>query len=284
MIAPPEYVPRRIGYSLDSINIQIPEPIEQIVSGEQGIYRLTPNKMDPMSARDFYELSLTERYMTPTHTDHDDLERMYWDTINENTPIYGSDVDGTLTDADVTSWNVNNLGTMLDYVREDYGTDIRGVLKSMLYFGMWKASFAWHTEDMDLYSINYLHSGAPKIWYAIPPAHGNEFEALANRLFPEDSESCYAHLRHKMAAISPDVLQKNQIPFVKTAQEAGEFIITFPFGYHAGFNAGFNLAESSNFGSERWIEYGKHANLCRCGRCVFDQFISFVCSLYLIIF
>lgn len=48
---------------------------------------------------------------------------------------------------------------------------------------------------------------------------------------------------------------------LQITQEAGEFMITFPYGYHAGFNHGFNCAESTNFATVRWIDYGKVAKL-----------------------
>lgn len=264
MIPPPEYVPRKIGYDLDTLNITIPAPIEQIVSGKQGIYQQINVQKRSLTVKQFRELALSERYQTPKHFDYEDLERKYWKNVTYIAPVYGADVAGTLTDPDVTSWNINNLGTILDYVNKDYGISIDGVNTAYLYFGMWKTSFAWHTEDMDLYSINYLHFGAPKTWYAIPTAYGRKLEKLANRLFAENYELCNAHLRHKMTIISPQVLRQNQIPFNKVTQEAGEIMITFPFGYHAGYNHGFNCAESTNFAAERWVEYGKRASHCQC--------------------
>ncbi|XP_049490689.1 lysine-specific demethylase 4C isoform X5 [Panthera uncia] len=100
--------------------------------------------------------------------------------------------------------------------------------------------------------------------YAIPPEHGKRLERLAQGFFPSSSQGCDAFLRHKMTLISPSVLKKYGIPFDKITQEAGEFMITFPYGYHAGFNHGFNCAESTNFATVRWIDYGKVAKLCTC--------------------
>jgi len=72
-------------------------------------------------------------------------------------------------------------------------------------------------------------------------------------------------LRHKTTMINPHVLAKQDGITVNTCvQEAGEFMITFPFAYHAGFNHGFNCAESVNFAQPDWIDYGRKASRCRC--------------------
>ncbi|KAG9351237.1 hypothetical protein JZ751_025128 [Albula glossodonta] len=103
------------------------------------------------------------------------------------------------------------------------------------------------------------------LWrYAIPPEHGKRLERLAQGFFPGSSQGCDAFLRHKMTLISPSILKKYSIPFDRITQEEGEFMITFPYGYHAGFNHGFNCAESTNFATLRWIDYGKMATQCTC--------------------
>lgn len=267
IIPPKEWKPRRAGYSTpDVMNLEITDPIEQTFEGSSGVYSWINVISKKRTVKQFKALCDSAKHRTPDHFDYDDLERIYWKNITYGKPIYGADVQGSLYDEDCDEFNITRLGTCLDTVSRETGVIIEGVTTPYLYFGMWKSSFAWHTEDMDLYSINYLHFGQPKSWYVIPPKHGLRFETLAAGFCPENARKCPAFLRHKTTMISPFILKKYSIPCLKITQHEGEFMITFPYAYHSGYNHGFNCAESTNFALPRWVEYGKRASRCSCSR------------------
>jgi hypothetical protein len=190
-----------------------------------------------------------------------ELEDNYWKTINFGHPLYGADMPGSLFDDRTTSWNVAKLPNLLDIL----GTKVPGVNTAYLYLGMWKATFAWHLEDVDLYSINYIHFGAPKQWYSISQEDARRFEAAMKSIWPRDAKNCSQFLRHKTYLISPYQLEKQfNIKVNRLVHYEGEFVITYPYGYHSGYNIGYNCAESVNFANESWLSYGRIAKKCEC--------------------
>jgi JmjC domain, hydroxylase len=131
--------------------------------------------------------------------------------------------------------------------------------------GMWASVFAVHTEDMNLLSINYLHAGAPKIWYAIAPGtDAKRLENLTEHYFAHAHHDCKQFLRHKRSLLSPMILKKAGIKYTMQVQYPGDAMITMPGGYHFGFNTGFNVAEATNFGVPEWIPFGHEARICMC--------------------
>lgn len=223
-----------------------------------------------MTVREFRASALSPKYANPRpHLSGRQLEEHYFQHITEGEPIYGADTEGTFYEKGIEEFNMNGLGTVLD----ESGTTIKGVNTVYLYFGMYKTTFPWHAEDMDLYSINYLHFGAPKYWFAISSEHADRFERLMQQSFFLDQYGnerplCNGFLRHKTSIVTTDVLRAANIPYGTMIQNPNEFIITFPRGYHMGFNLGYNLAESTNFATDRWIDYGKDAVLCECSSSV----------------
>lgn len=109
-----------------------------------------------------------------------ELETAYWKSLTFNNPMYGADMPGSLFDDSTENWNVAKLENLLDVL----GQKVPGVNTAYLYLGMWKASFAWHLEDVDLYSINYIHFGAPKQWYSISQEDARRFEAAMRSQYP----------------------------------------------------------------------------------------------------
>lgn len=250
------------SYDILQLECQVKAPVCQHVAGKKGIYNVDLVERKTMSPAEFYAMACAASDKEPKDTEDPlGVERRFWKGLRGtmDPPTYGADIVSSLFgDADALSWNLNNLNTILRKI------DLPGVTQSMLYFGMWGAMFAFHTEDMDLYSINYLHTGKPKFWYGVPPGAATQLERAAQSMFPEKYHECNQFLRHKTSLISPARLKEFGVPFYRAYQKPGEFVITFPATYHQGFNFGFNIAEAVNFATLYWIPYGLKAKVCKC--------------------
>uniref|UniRef100_A0A669DPU0 [histone H3]-trimethyl-L-lysine(9) demethylase n=1 Tax=Oreochromis niloticus TaxID=8128 RepID=A0A669DPU0_ORENI len=245
VIPPKGWKPRRTYDDIDDLVIDA--PIQQMVAGQSGLFIQYNIQKKPLTVQEFRRLANSDMYCTPRYLNYEDLERKYWKNLTFVSPIYGADVSGSLYDEDVDEWNIAHLNSILDVIEEDCGVSIQGVNTPYLYFGMWKTTFSWHTEDMDLYirksdlvgdGIIFVRSNL-----TMSITHIHTYKPIfCSSFFPSYMTNC------------------------QITQEAGEFMITFPYGYHAGFNHGFNCAESTNFATLRWIDYGKVATQCTCSK------------------
>lgn len=246
--------------SWDEQDLTFESPIKQHIQGIGGIYEYVLADIKPMTLSDFKKHD--DKLLTVKQREKKipDLIRYFWKRLSPVMPpsVYGADQPGTLFQED--EWGLGNLDSCLKLLT----SNIPGVTDPYLYAGTFGSVFCAHTEDLDLLSINYLHGGAPKVWYAVPMKDSQRFRNLAEHHYPHLSHTCPEFLRHKQCLLSPKILEKAGIPYQTTVQYPGEAVVTFPGSYHFGFNLGFNLAEATNFGIPEWIAIGKQASVCLC--------------------
>ncbi|KAL3520986.1 hypothetical protein ACH5RR_019135 [Cinchona calisaya] len=210
----------------------------------------------------------------------EDIEGEYWRMVERPTEeievLYGADLETgefgsgfpknshqvcSASDAKYVNsgWNLNNFPRLPGSVLSYESSDISGVLVPWLYIGMCFSSFCWHVEDHHLYSLNYMHWGAPKLWYGVPGADALKLEAAMRKHLPDLFEE-QPDLLHKLVTqLSPSVLKAEGVPVYRCIQNPGEFVLTFPRAYHAGFNCGFNCAEAVNVAPVDWLPHGQNA-------------------------
>lgn len=170
---------------------------------------------------------------------------------------------GSLAD---TAWNMRTVsranGSLLRFMKEE----IPGVTSPMVYVAMLFSWFAWHVEDHDLHSLNYLHMGAAKTWYGVPRDAAVAFEEVV-RVHGYGGEInplvTFAILGEKTTVMSPEVFISAGVPCCRLVQNAGEFVVTFPRAYHTGFSHGFNCGEAANIATPEWLRVAKEAAIRR---------------------
>ncbi|XP_059667398.1 lysine-specific demethylase JMJ13-like isoform X2 [Cornus florida] len=203
------------------------------------------------------------------------LEREFWNEIahgKKGTVEYGANVDGSAFSSHPhdqlgrSKWNLKKLPRLPKFTLRLLETAIPGITDPMLYIGMLFSMFPWHVEDHYLYSINYHHCGAPKTWYGVPGHAAPEFEKVVQHYVYSDDilsidgeDGVFDMLVEKTTMFPPNILLQHDVPVYRAVQMPGEFIITFPRSYHAGFSHGFNCGEAVNFAIGDWFSFGAAA-------------------------
>ncbi|XP_063283750.1 lysine-specific demethylase 4A isoform X2 [Pelobates fuscus] len=96
VIPPKEWKPRTCYDDLD--DLVIPAPIQQVVTGQSGLFTQYNIQKKPMTVKEFRRIANNDKFCTPRYADFEDLERKYWKNLTFNAPIYGADVNGSLYD------------------------------------------------------------------------------------------------------------------------------------------------------------------------------------------
>ncbi|CAI9303867.1 unnamed protein product [Lactuca saligna] len=70
------------------------------------------------------------------------------------------------------------------------------------------------------------------------------------------------NLLHQLVSqLSPKILKSEGVSVYRASQCCGEFNVTFPRAYHAGFSCGFNCVEAVNVAPVDWLEHGQEKGL-----------------------
>lgn len=239
------------------------------------------------SLREFQEKAhnFKERYFAPKMlfdpvlnckraVTEDEVECEFWRLVESITEMveveYGADIHSTthgsgfptieknpLDPYSTDAWNLNILPLNPESLFQHIKTDISGMTVPWLYVGMCFSTFCWHNEDHYSYSANYQHFGATKTWYGIPGADAERFEQAMRQAVPELFETQPDLLFQLVTLLPPGQLKKAGVNVYALDQRAGQFVITFPQAYHAGFNHGFNFNEAVNFAPHDWEPFGE---------------------------
>lgn len=138
----------------DVAKLVIPNPIRQTVDGSKGVYQLLLVEEPPCTVAKFREKaerSVPDLKPARSRVDlqegaaqESDIERLFWKTLRFQSPLYGADMPGSLLAHRAKNmWDMSKLDSLLLRVLQQ---PVSGVTTPYLYFGMWKAMFAWHTE------------------------------------------------------------------------------------------------------------------------------------------
>uniref|UniRef100_A0A2M4B810 Putative small domain found in the jumonji family of transcription factors n=1 Tax=Anopheles marajoara TaxID=58244 RepID=A0A2M4B810_9DIPT len=153
-------------------------------------------------------------------------------------------------------WNLKVLTNNNGSILRSLGP-VMGITIPTLHVGMLFSACCWYRDPHGLPWIEYLHTGANKIWYGVPDEQNANFRAALTVLVPTHCQNKTIWLPCDTAMVPPHMLTDRSVSLCRTEQQPGQFVVVFPRAYTSSLCTGYAVSESVYFATNSWLDTAK---------------------------
>ncbi|CAH1736653.1 unnamed protein product [Aphis gossypii] len=199
----------------------------------------------------------------------EDVESLYWKNVQERKNhicVLSGSIDSgaegygfpTTKTATFTKhpWNLKVLTNNPVSVLKSLGP-VMGMTVPTIHMGMVFSACCWYKDPHGLPWIEYLHTGADKVWYGVPSDQSDRFRAAMKRLLPRavaEGQNHHSWLAADSGMVPPSRLLEHGVTLTRTVQNPGQFLIVMPRAYTCNVSTGYVISESVYFTQPGWLD------------------------------
>ncbi|KAK8378176.1 hypothetical protein O3P69_018859 [Scylla paramamosain] len=150
-------------------------------------------------------------------------------------------------------WNLKNLCQNPNSILKSMGT-IVGVTAPTLHVGMLFSTVCWYKDPHSLPWIEYLHTGASKIWYGVAASQEGKLCAALKKMVPDFVKDSAIWLPSDTAMVPPSELVREGVRVCRVVQDPGQFVVVFPGAFTSSVCKGYLISESAFFARPQYFD------------------------------
>lgn len=153
-------------------------------------------------------------------------------------------------------WNLKVLTNNNGSILRSLGP-VAGCTAPTLHVGMLFSTSCWYRDPHGLPWIDYLHTGADRIWYGAPTSQEPILKRAMTKLVPDlvkGDKSVW--LSSDTVMVPPTMLADEGVSLSRTVQQSGQFIVIWPRAFTSSLCTGYTVSESVYFAPLSWLPIG----------------------------
>ncbi|GFS79152.1 hypothetical protein NPIL_443911 [Nephila pilipes] len=195
----------------------------------------------------------------------EEVEHEFWKIVTErqqHVVVHAGNIDSSVTQSGFPTnrspfakhpWNLKVLTNNSRSILRSMGP-LSGITIPTLHVGMLYTTGCWYRDPHSFPWIEYLHTGASKIWYGIPTNGCEKFRNAMKRIVPEYCTNKPLWLSSDTAMVPPELLVEHGASLSRTIQNSGQFVVIFPESFTSTICCGYCVSESVYFAPTMWLD------------------------------